>query len=164
MPRAVRKAHLVSVMPLLSILLWLPVLFIEFLLWPLCAVVVTLTIPFGRSAVPKIFRNDQSRGRPFTWTEMVLRNNSDGWKKMVEHPPIEEIIERGTTEPGPTYHNGHFRWRWRRWRWLSSFRMVWVYPGRKRYGEWYIGWKLNSEPPDLDFASGGIRFWARVGQ
>lgn len=79
---------------------------------------------------------------------------------MLKHP--EKYVEAGTTEPGPTYHDKSFAWRWRRAGLLSSFRMVWLYPKRKHYGELYIGWKIDSEPPDLDFAS-SPRLWAEVG-
>ena len=55
-----------------------------------------------------------------------------------------------------------FFWRWRWSGWKDGFRCVWVY-SEKRYGEFYIGFKLGSSVPGLGFA---LRFrpWARVGQ
>ena len=55
-----------------------------------------------------------------------------------------------------------FQWRFRHYRFMCSIRLLWIYPGRKHYGELYIGWKLNSAPPELDFAL-STRVWAEVG-
>jgi len=148
----------------LSIALWVPLIAIKWLLiWPVTFVVVSIMwlqrVP--HEAWPKFFRNDNHR--PFTYHEMVFRNFAEGVKRIFRHPPEAEVKEAGRTEPGPTYHPKHFAWRWRRYGMASSIRLVWVYPFRKYYGELYLGFKLNSEPPDLDFAT-SLRPFAKVGR
>ena len=57
-----------------------------------------------------------------------------------------------------------FGWQWRRAGALSMIRLLWIYPGARRYGELFIGWKLGYQEiaDELDFAL-QPRFFATVG-
>lgn len=100
-------------------------------------------------------------GRPDTYWEAAIRNPVGGFDFLIDHPPPYTIEQRGDVkEPGDTHRK--FQWRLRWSGVLVSVRFVWKYSS-SRYGELYLGWKLLSEPPKLDFAS-SIRPWAKVGQ
>ena len=146
-------------MPILAILLWPPVIAVKLVLVVLGFIVVPVGMAVGR--IPTLYRNDESRGRPYTLWEMVVRNPVDGFKYLLKHP--KSWKEAGLTEPGPTYHDKAFAWRWRRSGLLASIRLVWVFRKRKKYGELYLGWKIGSEPPDLDFAT-SLRPFSSIGQ
>ena len=171
------------------ILLWPPVIAIKFASWPLVALWVLWhwyrETPL--SDWPDYIAPDFGRGRPFTLNEMIFRNFGEGFKRLFDHPPFGSVSTIGLAEPGPTYHDRRFAWRYRSAGLFASFRAVWVYWREPltlykpdsfffwrseswsiveippKYGELYIGWKLLSEPPDLDFAT-SLRVFSTVGE
>ena len=120
-------------------------------------VVVPLSFWRGR-ALPDLFQI--GRNRPDTIWEAAIRNPVGGFGWIVPHPPEIEVRQWGEIEE-PTAEGPWFQWRIRGCGWLSSIRFVWRYSD-KRYGEFYLGWKLLSDPPELDFAM-SPRLWATIG-
>ena len=141
----------------MSILVWIAMIPIKAVLFVAGIVIVPSHFWF-KTPLPKLYQ--RTPGRPNTIWELMIRNPVDGLKRVIKHP--DSFSEKGMTEPGPTYHDKSFAWRWRRHKWLSSIRLVWRY-NSKKYGEFYLGWKLGSEPPDLDFAI-SLRPYATIGQ
>ena len=109
-------------------------------------------------------------GQPFTYWEAAIRNPVGGFGWLIDHPPRDEVKTYGEVrEPSHIkFVNGakipvpHFQWRFRHHGLMCSIRLLWIYPRRNHYGELYLGWKLNSAPPELDFAM-SPRPWATVG-
>lgn len=112
------------------------------------------------------------KGRPFTYHEAAIRNPVGGFGWLFEHPPEDDVGTYGEVrEPSDVkFVNGAkvkvpmFQSRFRIYEHdlMCSIRLLWIYPRRKHYGELYIGWKLLSAPPELDFAL-SPRIWATVG-
>ena len=138
----------------LSVLLLIPVAFAKIGL-----VLVGLLIVPVTSDSRGLYR--AGPGRPKTYWERAIRNPVGGFNYLISHPPAEEILTYGSvTEPTP--EGPRFQWRFRQaWEPLCSMRIVWRY-SRKNYGELYLGWKLLSAPPELDFAL-SLRPWATIG-
>ncbi len=135
------------------------------LLFPLVVVKIILTllgliiVPVGmKTKVPRLYR--ASEGRPWTFWEMAVRNPVGGLDYLLNHPA--DYLTYGYEPLEPTLQDRRFAWRVRQSGVLVSFRCVWRYSAEK-YGELYVGWKLGSEPPKLDFAT-SLRPWAEVGQ
>ncbi len=147
---------------LLSIVLWLPVIAAKAVL----ALLGIVIVPWGvwSGSVPWLYQADDNR--PWTVWEMLVRNPVNNMKHLLSHP--DEYTTRTNLggvqmEAQPMIDNDmRFAWRWRRSNILSSIRLVWVY-NETRYGELYLGWKLGSAPPALDFAIQPFRWWAKVG-
>ena len=135
---------------LISIVAWIPSLLVKGILYLLGFIIVPVCFKL-KLDLPKVYRG--TPGRPHTIWELAVRNPVDGFKRLIDHPKRQEVKQKGDVEE-PHLTDSKFQWRWRRWKWLSSIRLVWKY-NQKRYGEFYFGWKLNSEPPDLDF---GVQF------
>jgi hypothetical protein len=152
---------------LISILLLAPVATYKIVLVVLGLIVVPLAFWKDR-ALPDIFRIGE--GRPYTMWEAAIRNPVGGFGWLLPHPESHEIATYGEVrEPsdilfmrGAKIKVPSFQMRFRHHFPLCSIRLLWIYPGRKHYGELYIGWKLNSAPPELDFAL-SPRLWAEVG-
>lgn len=154
-------------MNFVAALAWIPWVAVKLVLMALGVVVV----PFGLATGKWWKLYEATEGRPVTFWELVFRNPVDGMKRYIKHPYIEPgekhsklVLESGFIPEDEKWNKfpDYFFWRWRRYKWMASFRMVWIYPGHKYYGEFYFGWKLNSEPPDLDFAM-SPRILAKVG-
>ena len=140
-------------MKLISILLWPPVMALKIFLALLGVVIVPLGM--WTDSVPKLYESDNNR--PWTCWEMIVRNPVNNFKKLVAHP----YSYSGYGTPDPDKLEKKFAWRFRHYGLLSSIRLVWLY-NEKKYGEFYLGWKLGSAKPDLDFAM-QLRVWADVG-
>jgi len=159
---------------LIAILLLVPGAIVKAVLAVLGFFVVSLT--FHIDKVPKMFRADANR--PQTWWEMAVRNPANGTKFWVKHPNRGEVKTYGkvreandtsvttfvtfSTTESKVVPVPYLQARVRHWKHLISFRTQWIYPGRRRYGEIYIGWKLLSESPALGFAL-QFRWMAKVG-
>lgn len=142
-------------MTALSVLLWLPVMAVHAVLWLAGLVIVPATFP----RLPSLYVI--APGRPHTIWEAAIRNPVGGFRWLFAHPPADQVRTWGTENPEPTAQSRRFAWRFRLSGWMSSLRLVWRYSAG-RYGELYVGWKLLSDPPPLDFGV-SLRPWARVG-
>jgi len=121
-------------------------------------VVVPLSFWRGK-ALPDLYRI--GKGRPDTIWEAMIRNPVGGFGWLLIHPMPEQVDTYGQVlEPSNT--DKYLQGRLRHAGPFCSIRLLWQYPGRKRYGELYLGWKLLSAPPEFDFAL-SARFWATVG-
>ena len=93
--------------------------------------------------------------------ERAIRNPVGGFDYLIPHPPLEQVETFGSVSE-PTAEGPRLQARLRvAWEPLASIRIVWRYSGTK-YGELYLGWKLLSQPPLLDFAL-SLRPYATIG-
>lgn len=118
---------------------------------------IVVPVMFSRG-LPALYRIGE--GRPQTIWEAAIRNPVGGFGFLFEHPEgevyqIGEVLE--ATETTKTLQA-----RCRTHKYFASVRFLWKY-SETRYGELYIGWKLNSAPPEFDFAL-SARVWAKVGE
>ena len=112
-----------------------------------------LVVPIGfwTGHMPRLYRG--TPGRPDTIWELAVRNPVDGLKRVIPHPETFSEAGNGLLESRQMVDARRYgAWRWRRSGALASLRCIWIYPGAHHYGELYVGFKLGSEPPDLDFA------------
>jgi len=137
---------------LVSILLWLPVIALKIVL-----VIAGLLLVRFTSASSGLYRAGPNR--PWTWKERAIRNPVGGFDYLISHPDDHSTF--GTENPEPSSQGARFAWRFRIAGILSSIRLVWRY-SKKNYGELYLGWKIGSAPPRLDFAL-SLRPWADIG-
>jgi len=137
---------------LLSIVLWIPVIVIKLVL-----VVLGLGIVPISSKTSGLYR--AGTGRPVTYWERAVRNPVGGFDYLLKHPDTSKTYGYVLMEPHQMANS--FVWRFKVAGVLSSVRMVWKY-SKTRYGECYLGWKIDSAPPQLDFAL-SLRPWATVG-
>jgi len=138
---------------LLGLALLLPVASIKIVLVILGLVLVPIT-----NQVRGLYR--KGIGRPDTYWERAIRNPVGGFGWLIKHPPTRKITTRGSVqEPGSTTKRVQARLRYSGL--LVSVRLLWKY-SEEHYGEMYLGWKLRSAPPELDFAL-SLRLWADVG-
>lgn len=150
----------------LSVLLWLPMTAVKLVLILLGPLVVPACFWF-HWRIPKPWRG--TPGRPRTMWELIIRNPADGLKQYFTNPPLEKQRRAGShpgyLESAPLVKEvRYFGWQWRRYKLYSMVRIVWIYPGKKRYGEWFLGFKLGYEPEyGMDFAGPLPRPWATVG-
>ena len=126
---------------LLSILLLLPVAVVKVLLVILGLVLVPVT-----PASTGLYR--AGSGRPNTYWERAIRNPVGGFGWLLRHPNSWKVFG-SVSEPTPD--GPRFQWRFRIAGILCSLRLVWRY-SREKYGEMYLGWKIDSAPPEFDFA------------
>lgn len=139
------------------------------IVWPIAIAAKLILVVLGLLVVPvSIFILKTDPPKPWNgppvgnipqWKNLMIRNPVSGFGLIFRHPVTRtttfgEIREPHTTDSKFQFrlkHNGLF----------CSIRMLWKY-SRTRYGELYVGWKLDSEPPLLDFAL-SLRPWATVG-
>ena len=162
-------------MKILSIIAWLPVIVIKFVLIIMGLIIVPFYMGVLKKNPPGLWRHGM--GRPYTVWEAAIRNPVGGFDHLIIHPMEYKVITNLAQHPINGFDNiemeaipmikagQKFAWRFRYAGILSSLRLVWLYPGKyvSHYGELYIGWKLGSNPPLLDFAL-SFRPWARVGK
>lgn len=142
---------------LLAILLLPPVAAIKIILIPIGLVVVWVKMIYlQRDMEHGLYQIE--KGRPFTYWEAAIRNPVGGFNFLIKHPDNYDTYGK-VYEPRLT--TDRFQWRFNHYKLLCSLRLVWKYSGT-RYGELYLGWKLGSAPPELDFAL-SLRPWATVG-
>lgn len=147
---------LVARRPLLTPLLWLPVMYLKANLILLSSVVwlywiVTKQLPPVDRGLYRV-----ESGRPRTYHEALIRNPVAGFRLDLERTGY---VKYGSlAEPNLTDK----RWQWRviRIGLFASFRCVWKYSA-ERYGEMYLGWKV---PAISSRFAMSVRLWARVGQ
>jgi len=143
---------------ILAILLLVPVAVIKVILILLGLVIVPFAFWRGK-ALPDMYRIGINR--PYTVWEAMIRNPVGGFGWLLEHPEPEQVRTYGEVlEPSNIIKP--LQARFRHAGLFCSIRLLWQYPGYKHYGELYLGWKLLSAPPELDFAL-SARFWATVG-
>lgn len=142
---------------LLAILLLPPVAVLKIVLILVGLVIVWVKLRFGNDMRRGIYQI--GNGRPYTYWEAAIRNPVGGFNYLIEHPETYASYGK-VVEPGQT--DDRFQWRFNHYKLLCSLRLVWKYSDT-RYGELYLGWKLGSAPPELDFAL-SLRPWATVGQ
>lgn len=149
------------------VLVWPLIVCIKVVLAILGFVIVPVCFYTPKLRVPLIYRG--TPGRPKTVWELAFRNPVDGLKRYFDNPPLEKQIRKGShpghLESAPLVKQGRwYGWHWRRYKLYSMFRIVWIYPGKKHYGEWFIGFKLGYEPEHgMDFGGPFPRIWATVG-
>ncbi len=140
---------------MLAIVLLLPVAVVKIILIVVGLIAVPITSPTSG-----LYR--AGPGRPMTYWERAIRNPVGGFGWLIPHPPSTLTKTYGSVSE-PTSESPRFQWRFKRSRFpLCSFRVVWRYSAAK-YGECYVGWKLDSAPPELDFAL-SLRPYATIGQ
>ena len=137
---------------LLSIVLWIPAIVLKVMLVLIGVFIVHLT-PSNRG----LYR--AGPGRPTTYWERAIRNPVGGFDYLLPHPDTSKTYGYVLMEPHKMANS--FVWRFKVAGVLSSVRLVWKY-SKTRYGECYLGWKIDSAPPRLDFAL-SLRPWATVG-
>lgn len=135
-----------------SVLLWVPVVAIKVVLVVLGLIVVPVT-----SRTHGLYRAGPDR--PKTYWERAVRNPVGGFDYLIDHPKGNTRTYGALVEPHLTTER--FQYRFKVAGVLSSIRIVWKY-SKTRYGESYVGWKIDSAPPRLDFAM-SLRPWAKVG-
>lgn len=131
-------------------------------LWPLIMAVKVALVLVGLVAVrytdPDRGMWRRGFGRPDTWWERAIRNPVGGFDHMIRHP--DSYNQWGEVREAP-FTLKRFQWRVRYSGLLVSVRLLWQY-NHERYGELYVGWKLGSNTPLLDFAM-SLRPWATSG-
>ena len=136
---------------------------IGLLLLPIVAAVKVILVLAGLVLVPLtpsesgLYRRGKSR--PNTWWERAIRNPVGGFGFLIRHPTSVHTYGWKLVEPHQSARR--FLWRFKTSGVMCSIRLVWKYSAT-RYGECYLGWKLDSAPPELDFAL-SLRPWATVG-
>lgn len=139
--------------------LWLPVVIVKLIYFLMGLIIVPLFMATG-SKLPDMWR--VGKGRPYTIWEAAIRNPVGGFGYIFE-PPIYWNTEgihdpdrwlANVAEEHPDLRkkekNTIYRWRWTGW--MISYRRVWLW-NETHYGEIYFGWKLGSDPDQLDFAT-----------
>ena len=149
-----------KLLQILSVLAWVPVALVKLALIVvgLPAVYIKRRRSGPESMYDGLFRIEKKR--PNTYWEAAIRNPVGGFGYLIDPPT--EFATYGTHPIEPTKQNSRFAWRFRHRKLLSSIRLVWRYSS-KYYGELYLGWKLGSEPHQLDFGL-SLRPFATVGQ
>ena len=143
---------MVALRIVVSLILWVPVIILKVLLVILGLVLVPVLMTLKKD-LPKIYR-----GVPATMWNQTIRNPVGGFGWLLKHPPSSKQFGL-LSEPTPD--GPHFQWRFRLAGVTSSLRLAWRY-SRTRYGELYLGWKIDSAPPEFDFAL-SLRPWATIG-
>ena len=141
--------------------LWFVRIPFEILVFLAGLIVVPFYVLILKKDPPKLWGFGETR--PHTLNEAMFRNSSHGtcfFFKPV-NTGYEEWGHRSSMEP--TVNGPRLVWRVRYKFPYISLRVVWRY-NNKRYGEFYWGWKIASDPVKFCFAVPlGVRVWATIG-
>ena len=130
-------------------LLWIPVIAIKIVL--VAAGLIIVPIGLRRDRLPPLYR-----GSPATFWNLAIRNPISGFGWYFDQPDGFSVKTNfgSDLESRPLRDAGQksaYRWRWAGWK--VSYRYLRLLKGGDRYLEVYFGWKLGSQPVELDFAT-----------